>query len=292
MAACFNNSDDDNDMNYARLVDKDAEFIGKGIKVGFADAKWDWYLPDLNSTAQMISKKYVRRSNQDSADYLRSFSIKDDIGFVWKWVSDETEIFLIYTFMGDNGYYVRTLHNTHGITVDEAILATYYDSEFSAALESFSREKWLISDPSDLGYAPESLGFLGEEIYYNRSENFKIFDGRIATLSTAHIKSVKNRYYACPNSYSEELQNCILLPQEFELVLAGSGYSFEHISDQYMVFQIKVELSENKSIKRVLSGAIFDYDYYDTKKVYYKWPIPKGYLAEGVNTAIQYFQSD
>ena len=60
MTACFNNSDDDNDMNYARLVDKDAEFIGKGIKVGFADAKWDWYLPDLNSTAQMISKKYVR----------------------------------------------------------------------------------------------------------------------------------------------------------------------------------------------------------------------------------------
>ena len=75
-------------------------------------------------------------------------------------------------------------------------------------------------------------------------------------------------------------------------MLAGSGYSFEHISDQHMVFQIKVELSENKSIKRVLSGAIFDYDYYDTKKVYYKWPIPKGYLAEGVNTAIQYFQSD
>jgi len=39
----------------SKLVDKKAQFIGKGLTIKQADKKWGWFLPDLDSAVKKIT---------------------------------------------------------------------------------------------------------------------------------------------------------------------------------------------------------------------------------------------
>ena len=38
-----------NQVDYKKIIDIQADFIGQGLKVKTANSKWNWYLPDLTS---------------------------------------------------------------------------------------------------------------------------------------------------------------------------------------------------------------------------------------------------
>ena len=272
-----NQSSNSKEINYRKLVDKQAEFIGQGIKVPQADIKWDWLLPDLNSTAQKSSQAYEKPAGIKGAEYLRSFKLYDDIGFVWSWQHKDLEIFLIYTFMGTNGYYIRTLHNTHNITVDEAILAVFFDNEFSSYLQSFDVEKWQILGVDD-DYDIEALGFLGQEMF-SQSSGFKLFEERIITLPWKFVKYENNNYHLCDSYYSSI--PCFILPPSFEKLLKSQNLVKEIQSKNYLKFLLKVKIGKTHQIREVLAGNIIRDNDDETSEMIVQWLIPMGYLGAG-----------
>lgn len=288
LSACF--SKNENKVNFWKLVDTKAKFVGKGLVVENAEEKWNWYLPDLNSTAQKTSAYYELASDTGKATYRRSFKIKEDIGYVWSWQSKGTEVFLIYTFTGGHGYSIRTLHNTHNITIDEAILATYFDSEFSAILSGFEVKKWEIKDPSSDGYHIESLGFLGNTIFHPLSDNSdtRWFNGRIITVPHTYLREKNKTLYLC-EYYSEDFKGCLALPESVKEKLRLSEHTYQEIRQKEIIAQMKIKLTEKKEITAFIAGALFDHNFYESRKAIYKWPIPEGYLGAGTNTEIQYF---
>jgi hypothetical protein len=277
VSACGFSTNNPNEINYRKLVDKKAEFIGKGIKVPPADKKWDWLLPDLNSTAQKSSQAYQKPAGENGAKYLRSFKLYDDIGFVWSWQHQGLEIFLIYTFLGTNGYYIRTVHNTHNISVDEAILATYFDTEFSSYLQSFEVEKWQI-DGIDDDFDIESLGFLGQQLF-SQTPDFNLFEGRILTLPWTFVKYENQQFYLCDRYYQDK--PCWLLPASFIDFIQSKNLTNEIKDNPSFTYLLKVKFGDNNQISDVLAGNIVRENDDYTSDIIIEWPIPKGYLGAG-----------
>jgi hypothetical protein len=277
LTACNLTPNNPDEINYRKLIDKQAEFVGKGLKVPQADKKWDWLLPDLNSTAQKSSQVYEKPADSSGAKYLRSFELYDEIGFVWSWQHQDLEVFLIYTFMGTNGYKIRTLHNTHNIRVDEAILAVFFDSEFGSYLQSFEVEKWQIKGVDD-NYYIEALGFLGQELFYN-STGIELFEGLIVTVPWAHVKYENKSYHLCDNSYS--YKPCYQLPKSYSALLTKHKLTKEVQNNRHLIHLLKIKFAQNKEISEVLAGNIIRENEDETREVIAQWPIPEEYLGSG-----------
>lgn len=274
LAGCDQGSADA-EVNYRKMVDKDAKFIGQGLTVNKAGKEWDWFLPDLNSTAQMSAKSYEFPPESGAAEYVRSFSLDEDIGYVWRWEHKGEEIFLVYHFLGGSGYRVRVLHNTENITIDEAILAVYFDSEFNFYLDPFRVEKWEIRGVDDK-YGPESFHFVGRDIY--DKEEFTVFDGRIVTLYRNLFRS--DGAGLCIEYNSEH--PCVKLPPSFNQMLSKKDVSQKEIIDLPVYATVKVALSESGNIVSVLAaGLLRENEETGEETVIGSWPIPEGYLGAG-----------
>lgn len=265
-------------MDYAKLIDKKANFVGKGIKVKNADPKWNWYLPDLDSSAQKVSENYVKTSRNTQAEFIRSFALDDDIGFVWRWMSDETEIYLLYVFLGENGYILRTLHNEHKLTIDEVILAVYFDDW---RLEKFHIEKWTISQP-ETHYGLAALGFRDYNIF-SKGDHFHYFKGRVATIQSANLIYRDNTVFACEDYFQDK---CIPLPAEMENWVSQSGFDIDKINELGISAQIKFSMNSDGSVDTLLAGMIFEHEYLENIKVYSRWAIPSDRLGAGIDTGI------
>jgi len=274
-----------NGIDYRALVKPDASFIGKGIKVATADPKWDWYLPDLNSSAQVMSKNYELPADNNGAKYLRSFSLYDYFGFVWGWQNKGVEILLIYTFTEKNGYFLRTLHNVNNITVDEAILAIFFDDEYAGHLESFQVEKWIIANADNDHIGIESLGFLGDQLE-SPSEHFTFFEDRVMTLPKLYLKKENTSYSACSQSSYFNSKPCYHLPTDFISRLENTKSTIQSSNIEDLCVQLKVTLSTDRKIKQVLAGMIFECDFEIRPEVYERWSIPVNYLGAGINKGL------
>lgn len=263
------------EINYRKKVDKDARFIGQGLTVEVADKEYDWFLPDLNSTAQKSAANYQYPPDNGTAEYVRSFRLYDDTGYVWRWEHKGEEIYLVYLFKGGNGYEIRALHNTHNITVDEAILAIYFDSEFNFYLDPFRVEKWRIEGVDDQ-YEPQPFSFVG--MYIFDKEEFTIFDGRIVTLGWNLFKRDGSGY--CLEYSSDD--SCLKLPPAFDQMLSDKNITLEQIIGVPVYATIKAVLSETGEIKSILGAKLVKVNEdTDEETIIASWPIPKGYLGAG-----------
>jgi hypothetical protein len=263
------------EVNYRKMVDRDAEFIGQGLTVKEAGKEWDWFLPDLNSTAQMSANSYEFPPESGAAEYVRSYSLDEDIGYIWRWEHKGEEIFLVYHFRGGNGYRIRVLHNTEKITIDEAILAVYFDSEFNFYLDPFRVEKWEIRGVDDK-YSPESFHFVGRDIY--DKDEFTVFDGRIVTLYRNLFRSDGSGLCIEYNSDHP----CVKLPPAFDHMLSEKGISQTEIIDLPVYASVKVALSETGDIASVLGAELVRVNEETGEEaVIGSWPIPEGYLGAG-----------
>ncbi|QBF81567.1 hypothetical protein EXU30_01785 [Shewanella maritima] len=179
--------------DYDTVIDQDAQFIYKDIKVAKAPRQWDWMLPDLNSLAQASSQQYRYPSLTGIAEYKQSFQLDNVIGFVWGWQSRtdkyDIEVFLLYMFIGEDKYLMRTFHNSHHLTVDEAILITFYD--YFRYERPFMAQKWQISEPYD-NYKMEPLLTLGSELF-EQGHEYPVFDGRIVTLKDVYLRQAQTK---------------------------------------------------------------------------------------------------
>ncbi len=272
---CSRSSTPTDEINYRKLVDNEAKFLGKGLKVGPADKKWDWLLPDLNSTAQRSAVNYKNPATKNSAKYLRSFEIHTDIGFVWTWKNQGVDIYLIYTFLGTNGYIKRVLHNTHNLTLDEVILINYFDHDF---FEINWIEQWELYGLED-EYDIESIGFLSQEMFAQRPD-FKLFDGRIITVPWSHVKFEHHNYHLCENSYNDN--ECYQLPKSFSDLISANNLVDDVQDNRFLYYLLKVKFGKNRQIKQVLAGNIIEQkDDEDRHQVLLEWSIPDGELGAG-----------
>jgi len=173
--------------------------------------------------------------------------------------------------LGKDGYKLGVLKNTHSITIDEAIIAYYFDHYFT---EAFEIEKWKITQAPD-PYQPESFGFTGHDLlYYEDSyrEAF-IFDNRIVTLTYLGLDFKNNRVNLCIDLDG----NCFDLPKNLnKFFVDKENQSILNILPQRVTLKVKIDT--NGEIKDILAGGIHDYDNDDYGIT---WPIAKNNLGAG-----------
>ncbi|WP_223789491.1 hypothetical protein [Marinicella meishanensis] len=264
----------DGERNFYPLVDNEAKFIGQGLQVPNADPRWDWLLPDLHSTALASATHHAQPPDADAVRYLRSFTIHGDLGFVWGWQHQGVEIYLLYIFLGDNGYIKRVLHNTSGMTLDEVILITYFDHDFFAVNW---QENWVLTGLDD-AHDIEALGFLGQSVFGDGAHGF-LFDGRIVTLNWVGVHPHGDAYQVCDSTHSQD--ECLPLPPSFRDMVEAAGLTEDDLQHPGNVFDLKIQFGADGRITQILGGRWRQHQADDSLRQLAVWPVSAEFLGAG-----------
>ena len=257
-------------------VDSNAEFIGKGLVVDSANQDHSWLLSDWDSIAQQVARTHEWASDSDKATYLRSYQIdhQENFGFVWQWHHRDKEVLLIQDVAGRAGWDITVLLNTHSITVDEAILASYY-TRIRQSYDPFKVKKWELGwvEPEML---PDALDHIGDE-FFSRSEYFKPFDGQIISLRYEELSFKDGSLFV----ESQFHGNAFELPLEFYGFLSQRVKQILDAKTQPLICDLKIQLDADGTIERVIAGSIYIENEDESMTTLWQQPVPKGILGEG-----------
>ncbi len=256
-------------------VDENAEFIGTGLTLPEASADLTWLLPDWGSIAQELAHTHEWRADDNAVSYLRSFEFSDhdEYGYVWQWTHNKQPVYLIFYAGSASGFDVRLVLNTHDITVDEAIIAAYYD-HVRSYYKPFKVEKWVI-EGVDTGYLPDALDHLGSDFFYGFKSGLP-FAGRIITLPYIELIAADNALWI----YSSYHDKKYPLPLSFSAELDESIKAQINDPRTHVSADLKVKLDQQGAIKKVIAASVYLGDYFDRKELYKK-PVPRNLPGAG-----------
>ncbi|TCI02024.1 hypothetical protein EZV61_15730 [Corallincola luteus] len=286
---------DEIDRHLIDRASKDGDFIGEGLVVKRADAKWDWLLADLDSLAQKSASEYELAPDDGLAHYRRGYEIKGDIGFIWSWRStpknsEPQDVFLIYLFHGHNGFSRTIIQPSRDMTIDEVIIVGYFSSD-KGWPETDENSFWQQRYPDD-AYLPEPLGYIGDE-FYRRSEYDVRFVGRISSVLRQRLSYKNGHYRICRPFY----ENCVRLPDSFAERLMAEKIELDKAKIEKAETSLKFTYGPDGEIDEVLSAVIFEYEFDTTSDVggneaamtdvkegddyLLRWPVPDYLLGAG-----------
>lgn len=251
-------------------IDSKADFVGKGLTLKLATKDHSWLMADWDSIAQHIAQKHRWRADNRRARYLRSYQIPDDdgLGYVWEWQHQKHGVYLILHTDSGAGWDAKLVLNSHKITADEAILASYFH-DIRLSYRPFEVEKWEFGYV-DVSNLPEALNHLGEEFFY-RSEYFKPFDGQIVTLPYVSLY-LEGQTLMVTEQVSLPAQFTNSLPRHVLAVIESNADSVSA--------NLKVSLNQDGQIIDVIAAAI-DYSNGESDKPLYRRAVPEGLLGTG-----------
>lgn len=261
---------DNGPVNFRKVVKPDAAFVGQELQVPVADSRWDWLLPDLDGLVRHYLVSTSQVSSADEISYQRSYLIEDNLGFVWHWPGPEHDSYLMMTFAGDNGYFARVIHNTHALTLDELILAVFFDSDFAAYLQQFETEYWRIEGVGD-AFDPEPLAYMGERLF-DEEHPYTAFEGRIVTLNYGYLHWRDENWIVC-DSWDT---HCAALPATFN----------QRLDDRFkttpgLMVVLKLVLDARGEIRSVIAGEVKHWGEHDDIEPLVIWPLPEDYPGAG-----------
>ena len=256
-------------------IDSKAEFIGTGLTLDRANKARRWLLADWDSIAQEVAKTYKLPSDNQLAEFLRDYQMPDadDMGYVWQWHYKGMPIYLIFHVGSGSGFDVTIVQNTHDITVDEAIIASYY-TRLRSFTKPFEVEKWKLDDP-DVQYWPDALNHLGAP-FFGQATNYKTFSGRIITLPYRYLIA-NDTEVRVRDGYTEV---DFPLPQSFVKELPSSVLEKIVSPDSWVYTDIKVKLTEKGDIDAVVAASLYEGDFYD-RLVLFNKPVPSYLVGAG-----------
>ncbi|MEW8507169.1 MAG: hypothetical protein AB2598_10725 [Candidatus Thiodiazotropha sp.] len=245
-------------------------FIGKNILVPHAGKYWDWYIPDHECLAAKISANVNCGPDDLKIEYRRSYIIEGDVGFVWSWMSNGTEILLFFMFYGESSCCQRVLKNYENVSIDEAILIAYYDTEFE---EGFDQpEEWVTSPGTD--------DFLHQPIQNINDSPFdvgdwvNVFDGRIMSPYSAALVQKDERYYLARYIGDDDVGSYIeILDPEMDEKLNEYVPSLYSSIGQGLYIKPKLRMKSRTEISEIIGAKFIEYDDEDNEIVIGEWPL-------------------
>ncbi len=143
--------------NLAKIVTSTDSFFHKGIKAPYASHKFDNDAKVLQSYAAIMASKSEFAPEDKSIRFNRTFVVKDAfdsdvIGFVWCWMHEAREVFLVITWHGELAVRASIVINHESLTTDEIIYISVFD-EFIKK-EILGGKQWVYAGQEQVVYPP------------------------------------------------------------------------------------------------------------------------------------------
>ncbi|MCG8587801.1 MAG: hypothetical protein MJE66_00770 [Proteobacteria bacterium] len=250
-------------------VGTSVDFIGRGVAVPHAGKFWDWYIPDHECLAVEIAKTSDFPPEHGKIRFERTFLVDGDVGYAWSWIFGETEIFLLFLYSGEDGYYQRLVNNTMQISLDEAILLAYYAVESSEEIEI--PEGWITSPASD-------------EYLHNSLENIDcgpfdapgyvhVFDGRVMSPHYAVIERRGGRLYLTESHGAEPDEPRLALDAALDSKIREELPQIHASLDGGVGVEAKLRMKSRDEVSEVLAARFVEFDERDQRRLIGELPL-------------------
>ena len=242
------------------------------LKVRNASKQWNWYIADHASLATKIAAEHLLPPDSGQITFRRTFKIKDCLGYVFSWLNNGVEVYVVFRCFGKDMHDQRGFVNTKAFSLDEVI--NFVCTENYSAVHLEYPEGCMIYAHNE-AYLHTCLDAIDDGPFHN-SRYSSIFEGKVLSCDYVYLTRKKGKYYLSQDKLSQADGPVFeIADPELDGKLENRVPKAYASLGRGLYCKAKVVMGSNEVISELLGIELFKLDRKGGKVLLDEWKIDK-----------------